>query len=47
MKDLKTVIAFSIKDMVKRKSFIISTFYILYTNHQLDKSVIIFLKKIK
>ncbi len=29
MKDLKTVIAFSIKDMVKRKSFIISTLIIL------------------
>ncbi len=29
MKDLKTVIAFSIKDMVKRKSFIISTCIIL------------------
>lgn len=29
MKDLRTVIAFSIKDMVKRKSFIISTLIIL------------------
>lgn len=29
MRDLKTVIAFSIKDMVKRKSFIISTLIIL------------------
>ena len=29
MKDLKTVIAFTIKDMAKRKSFIISTFIIL------------------
>ena len=29
MRDLKTVIAFTIKDMAKRKSFIISTFIIL------------------
>ena len=29
MRDLKTVIAFTIKDMVRRKSFIISTFIIL------------------
>ena len=29
MRDLKTVIAFTIKDMVRRKSFIISTLIIL------------------
>ena len=29
MKDLRTVIAFTIKDMAKRKSFIVSTIIIL------------------